>query len=173
MADYRGELLKNYFLLGLKHDDICWILNHRHGYSLSSRQLIRLLHKASLYRYKHEADIMTVADLIQSEQRGSGVMHGYRWMYQKMKCQGINARKEEVRLLMSILDPAGTELRRRHKLRRRLYCSKGPNYIWHFDSYDKLRPYGICINGLPGWVFAYGLTRTTQVVILESLVDTI
>ncbi|OWF42828.1 hypothetical protein KP79_PYT24962 [Mizuhopecten yessoensis] len=114
---------------------------------------------------------MTVADFIQSEQRGSGVMHGYRWMYQKMKCQGINARKEEVRLLMSILDSAGTELRRRHKLRRRLYCSKGPNYIWHFDSYDKLRPYGICINGcLDGfsrkviWLNAYHTISDPRVI---------
>ncbi|OWF49027.1 hypothetical protein KP79_PYT18336 [Mizuhopecten yessoensis] len=107
---------------------------------------------------------MTVADYIQSEQRGSGVMHGYRWMYQKMKCQGINARKEELRLLMSILDPAGTELRRRHTLRRRLNCSKGTNNIGHFDSYDKLRPYGICINGcLIGFSRkVIWLTRTTQ-----------
>lgn len=23
---------------------------------------------------------------------------------------------------------------------------KGPNFCWHIDSYDKLKPYGICIN---------------------------
>ena len=33
------------------------------------------------------------------------------------------------------------------KLRRRHYKSKGSNYIWHLDSYDKLKPYGFCING--------------------------
>ncbi|CAC5426268.1 unnamed protein product [Mytilus coruscus] len=25
--------------------------------------------------------------------------------------------------------------------------NNGPNYIWHMDGYDKLKPYGICIHG--------------------------
>ena len=24
---------------------------------------------------------------------------------------------------------------------------KGPNYIWHIDGYDKLKPYGFCVHG--------------------------
>ncbi|KAK2554872.1 hypothetical protein P5673_023534 [Acropora cervicornis] len=32
-------------------------------------------------------------------------------------------------------------------LRRRQYHSKGPNYIWHIDGYDKLKPYGFCVHG--------------------------
>lgn len=39
------------------------------------------------------------------------------------------------------------EIRRRKRLRRRQYFNKGPNLLWHLDSYDKLKPYGICING--------------------------
>ncbi|KAI0220567.1 hypothetical protein LSAT2_027919, partial [Lamellibrachia satsuma] len=27
------------------------------------------------------------------------------------------------------------------------YYSKGPSYIWHMDSCDKLKPCGICVNG--------------------------
>ena len=49
--------------------------------------------------------------------------------------------------LLSILDSEGVELRRRKILRRRKYYGKGPNYLWHVDSYDKLINYGICING--------------------------
>jgi hypothetical protein len=33
----------------------------------------------------------------------------------------------------------------RKRLKRRIYCC--PNYLWHFDAYDKLKPYGICIHG--------------------------
>ena len=30
---------------------------------------------------------------------------------------------------------------------------KGPNYIWHADGYDKLKPFGITIHGcIDGWV---------------------
>ncbi|KAK5649727.1 hypothetical protein RI129_000756 [Pyrocoelia pectoralis] len=42
--------------------------------------------------------------------------------------------QEIVRDILSLLDPEG-------------YHNKGPNYLWHTDSYDKLKPYGICING--------------------------
>ena len=26
-------------------------------------------------------------------------------------------------------------------------CYQGPNFIWHMDGYDKLKPYGITIHG--------------------------
>lgn len=45
------------------------------------------------------------------------------------------------------MDPRGVEVRKARRLHRRNYFSKGPNYIWHFDGYDKLKPFGICING--------------------------
>ena len=50
-------------------------------------------------------------------------------------------------LLLSVLDPAGCEPRKKKRLRRRRYFSKGPNYLWHLNSYDKLKPYGLCISG--------------------------
>lgn len=37
--------------------------------------------------------------------------------------------------------------RSRRRLQRRVYHNKGPNYLWHLDAYDKLKPYGICIHG--------------------------
>ena len=64
-------------------------------------------------------------------------------------CQvyGIKARKEDIRLILKELDPLGVEERRSRCLRRRSYYAKGPNYIWHVDGYDKLKPYGLCISG--------------------------
>ena len=32
-------------------------------------------------------------------------------------------------------------------MKRRQYFAKGPNYLWHVDSYDKLKPFGLCISG--------------------------
>jgi len=55
--------------------------------------------------------------------------------------------REEVRILLTVLDSAGVNKRKRRKLRRRQYHSKGPNSTWHIDGYDKLKPYGLCISG--------------------------
>ncbi|XP_031333807.1 uncharacterized protein LOC116176151 [Photinus pyralis] len=45
------------------------------------------------------------------------------------------------------MDPVGVLTRKRRRLQRRKYWNKGPNYIWHVDGYDKLKPFGICISG--------------------------
>lgn len=55
--------------------------------------------------------------------------------------------RESVRELLKIVDPEGVELRSRHRLKRRQYKTKGPNYLWHMDGYDKLKPFGFCIHG--------------------------
>jgi hypothetical protein len=46
-----------------------------------------------------------------------------------------------------MLDPSGTESRRSRRLRRRRYENPGPNFAWHIDGYDKLKPWGFPIHG--------------------------
>ena len=48
---------------------------------------------------------------------------------------------------MKTIDPEGVSLRKAHRLKRRKYRAKGPNYVWHVNGYDKLKPYGFCIHG--------------------------
>jgi hypothetical protein len=45
------------------------------------------------------------------------------------------------------LSPENVILRRQHKMRRRLYRTKGPNYLIHVDGFDKLKPYGFSVHG--------------------------
>ena len=45
------------------------------------------------------------------------------------------------------LDPDGVGDRRKKRLRGRAYHSKGPNFIWHIDGYDKLKPFGFNVHG--------------------------
>ena len=45
------------------------------------------------------------------------------------------------------MDPEGTETRKGHCLRRRVYHNPGPNYSWHCDGYDKLKPFDFPIHG--------------------------
>ena len=96
---------------------------------------------------KAYSDLSVLVDFISDQLQYSGQLHGYRWMYAKCREHGLRVRKEDVRLLLKELDPRGVSRRLARRLRRRNYFSKGPNFIWHIDSYDKLKPYGICING--------------------------
>ncbi len=41
-------------------------------------------------------------------------------------------------MVLKELDPAGVSMRRARRLRWRNYFAKGPNFIWHLDSYDML-----------------------------------
>ena len=67
--------------------------------------------------------------------------------------------KESVRNIPKIVDPVGVENRSKYRLKRRQYRSKGPNYIWHTDGYDKLKPLGFSIHGCK-----LALRTTTQTV---------
>lgn len=134
------------FNLGMNYNDILQSLAVRHGVILSKRHLIRVLKMHGLKRREY-ADLGEVIDFIMHQLEGSGRLHGYRWMYNKCLKNGIHAKKEDVRLILAALDPDASAIRRSRRLNRRQYFAQGPNYIWHVDSYDKLKPYGICING--------------------------
>lgn len=60
---------------------------------------------------------------------------------------GIVIDRETVRRIVKGLDPEGVEMRSKRRFRRRRYAAAGPNFIWHLDGYDKLKPYGFCIHG--------------------------
>lgn len=55
--------------------------------------------------------------------------------------------RNTVRQVLKILDPEGVQARSRHRLRRRNYSIKGPNYLWHMDGWDKLKPFGFAVHG--------------------------
>jgi hypothetical protein len=59
----------------------------------------------------------------------------------------IAVSRDVVMHVLSQLDPEGCLQRRCKKLRRRTYSNKGPNFLWHADGYDKLKPYGFPIHG--------------------------
>ncbi|KAJ8310790.1 hypothetical protein KUTeg_012655, partial [Tegillarca granosa] len=124
--------------LGLRQKEIVEILSNLYGIFLSDRQLRRILKRS---------DIVEVAEFINDQIGMSGQFHGYRFMHLKCMLSGLTISRENVRRLLSLLDPEGVEHRRRRRLVRRRYYAKGPNFIWHLDSYDKLKPYGIAING--------------------------
>ena len=64
----------------------------------------------------------------------------------RVHCFSITPR-DMVLQMMREIDPEGVRQRKAHMLVRHRYYAQGPNYVWHVDGYDKLKPYGFCFNG--------------------------
>lgn len=131
----------------LKYCDIVRALTLYHDIVISERHLKRILNGMGLFRRKGYSDVIDVISFVELQLKESGRQHGYRWMTQKCSVNGLKCTQEYVRIILRILDPEGSQQRKGRRLLRRSYISKGPNFIWHCDSYDKLKHFGICING--------------------------
>ena len=59
----------------------------------------------------------------------------------------VHVDRECLRLILSYLDPLGVQQRRQRRLKRRRYMCKGPNYLYHVDGWDKLKPFGLAVHG--------------------------
>lgn len=166
-----GELAEKYFRNGHMTNEILHLLVDSHGLNLSKRTLERILCKKGLWRRKNKTDVVEVAEFIEQQLDTSGQYHGYRWMHQKCRLNNIVTDRETVQILMRLLDSEGVDLRSRNRLRRRVYHSRGPNYVWHIDGYDKIKPFGIaisgCIDGFSSkilWLEAYKTNNDPKII---------
>lgn len=103
------------------------------------RRQIRYL---QLYCHGHYCDPEGVVSFIASILEGLGHLHGYHVMFERYHLIGLSAHKTNGE---RCTDKHGSHRRRR--LQRQHYSMPGPNYLWHMNSYDKLMPYVIAING--------------------------
>ncbi|KAK6175885.1 hypothetical protein SNE40_014262 [Patella caerulea] len=90
---------------------------------------------------------MEIALFLVDECNKSGGLHGYKIMYLKCLQEGYVVTRENVGILISTIAHDTVEQRKRRRLTRRVYTNLGPNFLWHVDGYDNLKPYGICVNG--------------------------
>ena len=141
------RVLQIIFLRGFSYGEILHFLYVYHRKRVSLRQLHRLLRRLFLYRRKSKSDLNDVIRYISNSVKGPASSIGYRSMHQKMRKDGIVTDRETVRLVMSVIDPVGVCYRSRHSFRRRVYSNLGPDFMWHLDGYDKLKPYGFPIHG--------------------------
>lgn len=144
----RENLILEYFNLGLSYSEIISFLVLQHGIRICLRQLKRVLRQYGLQRRNQHSPLPDVIDAVVNELQGSGSLLGYRAMHQRLRVDyGLLIDRETVRKIIKRLDPVGVDCRTRKRFRRRQYVSQGPNYIWHIDGYDKLKPFGFCIHG--------------------------
>lgn len=142
------DLITHYFHQGHTYEVILDMLFSFHGIQYSTRTLKNRLKQAGLFRRKNYSSMRDVRSAILREVRGPGQLFGYRTMWQILKQKyRLQVKRSVVMRLLSALNPTGTELRRRRRFVRRIYHSLGPNYMWHVDGYDKLKPFGFALSG--------------------------
>ncbi|KAL6460937.1 hypothetical protein MHYP_G00309030 [Metynnis hypsauchen] len=119
-----------------------------HGVNISLRCLKTKFKEAGLYRRKEYSSTNAVRNAIRLELYGPGQLFGYRTMWQVLKQKyNLRVKRDDVMVLVRELNPRGCEMRARRRFVRRTYHSMGPNYIWHADGYDKLKPYSLALSG--------------------------
>ena len=142
------DLVKHYFRLSFTIDEIVGFLLFSHHIVTSRTTVKRILKRLGLRRYGVESRLEVIVQKI-LELHSTGYMDlGYKalWKVLNSICN-VRVGQETVRIALKIIDPDGVHLRSQHRLRRRQYTSKGPNYVIHIDGYDKLKPFGIAIHG--------------------------
>ena len=100
-----------------------------------------------LRRRNPEYDVDLVRNTIMSLLEGPDCSRGYRSIWHTLQMFGMRVPRLVVEQLLQEIDPERVTERRRHRLKKRVYNNPGPNYAWHCDKYDKLKPFGFRIHG--------------------------
>ena len=122
-------------------------LSNQHGIDISLTQLHRLLRQQNLYRRYHKDTVNVVLEAIKAGIDGPSTNLGYRSIHQKLRHNSVKTDRETVRPCLKTKDPESVKRRKAHKLKRRVYVSQGPNFMWQIDGYDELKPFGFPIHG--------------------------
>ncbi|XP_033736342.1 uncharacterized protein LOC117324540 [Pecten maximus] len=142
------DLVRYYFGLLYNSREICGFLLFVHGVLISTSTLKRMKLRLRLRRHACEVPLQIIIQKIIDMHRDGFCNLGYKAMWRLLNVvHGIRVTQNTVRACLSIMDVEGVYLRSRRCLRRRLYYSKGPNYLVHIDGYDKLKPFGVAIHG--------------------------
>lgn len=145
-------VITTYFRKGYEYARIVEMLEKEHNVAMSIRTLKNRLNEYGLKRRNVVYDEAVVRERIEDLLNGPGCMGGYRSIWHTLKLEGMQVPRDVVEQIVRELDPDGCEERKAKRLKRRRFVSPGPNYSWHVDGYDKLKPYGFPIHGaIDGW----------------------
>ena len=144
--------MEYYFFRGYTYESIVKLLAKQYDILISERTLKCRLQSYGLRRRLPNYDLAQVRRRIAHELDGPGCMGGYRSIWHTLRFEGLQVPRRVVATVVRELDPEGCEMRRGKRMRRRNYSVPGPNYCWHIDGYDKLKPFGFPIHGcINGW----------------------
>ena len=143
--------------------------NGRHSKRLFSKGLLIPNNTATfgkIPRHAYFYDRDEVREAIVDHCNGAASCGGYRAVWHALRLKGLLVPRNIVAEIYREIDPAGTVERRENRLQRRRYVNPGPNFAWHVDGYDKLKPYGFpihgCIDGFSRRVIWLKVSRTNN-----------
>ena len=146
-------IITYYFNCGFTYKEMLLFLENHHQLKISRSTLIRRLKAYGLSRRGFATNpnsdhlLQAVRERIQQIVNGPGSSGGYRTLWHTLELEGLRVPRIVVQEILKEIDPEASELRRAHRLKRREYHNPGPNYAWHIDGYDQLKPWGFPIHG--------------------------
>ena len=146
------ELIVTYFRRGFLYQDILKLVKKRCDITLSIRTFHSIRKGLKLKRKNVSFLTNELINDVQESIESGGENRGYRNIRQRLIQKGKPYTFNSVRLALKSIDPDGVARRSKHRLKRRKYINCGPNYVWHIDGNDKLKPFGFCIHaGIDGF----------------------
>ena len=135
-------VIKYYFNRGFGYQEIILFLAKNYNYSISYSTLLRKLKQYGLPRrnLNGQTQVVDVRKRIEEIVSSPGSAGGYRSVWHTLELEGLRVPRIIVQHLLREIDPEGVSARKAHRLKRRVYSNPGPNYSWHLDGYDKLKP---------------------------------
>eukprot|EP00731_Ephydatia_muelleri_P014602 Em0008g322a len=134
-----------------------------------------------------ETRLTLVHQAIKNELQTSNCCLGYRAMWRLLQLKyRYTIKRSTVMMLLAVMDPIASRLRKVKRLTRRTYVNKasdkphvcsylylelsvsfqGPNWCWHINGYVKLKPFGFpihaCIDGFSQKIIWLELTATNN-----------
>ena len=143
------QVLTYYFYRGFSNKEILQFLAKQHDFHISYSALLRRLKRYGLKRRNSatQEHIGQAQQRIQELLNGPGSLGGYRAVWHTLELEGLRVPRVVVARMIKEMDPDGVASRKAHRMKRRVYSNPGPNYAWHQDGYDKLKPWGFPIHG--------------------------
>ena len=145
-----NDFIEYYFKTGFRYDSILVQLDIHHKIKMSLCTLKRRLKVLGLNKSHATASSAVIKQIIERETEGPSILRGYRSIWNKLRTTyNIIAPRDSVMEILREADPLRSNERRSRNLERRCCRLNGtsPNETWHFDGYDKLKPYWFPIHG--------------------------
>uniref|UniRef100_A0A7M5V8C0 HTH-like domain-containing protein n=1 Tax=Clytia hemisphaerica TaxID=252671 RepID=A0A7M5V8C0_9CNID len=136
LLNEKKDVVVGYFNDGYTYAEIIEMLRVKDRVKTSMSTLKRFFRSNRLYKrplQNRRDEDLVLKQAISEELEGSSGNLGYRRMHRILLTKGLMCRREDVRRFLLELDPVGVNIRRKHRLRRRKYRSRGPGYVWHID----------------------------------------
>ena len=135
-------------------DDI--ISLRRLNYSWKKISDLLQISRSTLYRRMEEGGVSvddytllsdTSLDKIIKDIKIEHPKDGERLMQGHLSRLGLKIKRKDLRSSIHRVDPHGLDVRRRHAVKRRVYCVPHPNFLWHLDSHHKLIRWRLVVHG--------------------------